>query len=258
MQLAYRSGKLNNIYADVVYKKEVEAGNVAIELGADRSLRHTFDILSSAPMRNESDENPIVLAYAVAVFKDNSKHFEFVTEYEVQKRKSASSAAAKGFLWTKWIDEAWKKTAIRKLCKYMDLSPEIQKAVVLDEQADAEGGKQRYDFAATIDVDFAANTGDQPQSEQKAPPKSNGKLSPGEKKEATRRGEQKAAAHVQADAKSDPAQEEQQQSQAEPDLPEPASSSPTYPIYCPNRERDIEEDECGNCSAKNGCPSWGE
>lgn len=164
MQLAYRSGKLNNIYADVVYRKEVEAGRVAVTLGAERSLRHDFDILASGPLRTEADDNPIVLSYAVAVFKDGSKHFEFITDSELQKRKKVSASGGKGFLWNKndkgisWIEEGWKKTAIRKLCKYMDLSPEMQRAVVLDEQADHEGGKrQNFEFAGSIDVDFSTN-----------------------------------------------------------------------------------------------------
>lgn len=157
MQLAYRSGKITNIYADVVFRKEVEAGKVGITLGAERSLRHDFDILASAPMREVAADNPPVLAYAVAVFRDGAKHFEFVTEAEVKKRKAASAASGGGFLWSKWLEEAWKKTAIRKLCKYMDLSPEVQRAVVLDEQAESETKRQNFDFAGSIDVDFSTN-----------------------------------------------------------------------------------------------------
>jgi recombination protein RecT len=153
MQLAYRSGKVANIYADVVFQKEVEAGKVQITLGDERSIRHDFDILKSADLRLESRDNPPVLAYAVAVFHDEHRHFEFVTAPEVAKRKAVSKAAEKGFLWNKWVEEAWKKTAIRKLCKYMDLSPEMQRAVVLDEQADAES-RQTFDMADSMDVDF--------------------------------------------------------------------------------------------------------
>lgn len=31
----------------------------------------------------------------------------------------------------------WKKTAIRRLCKYLPLSPEMQRAIAIDEAADA-------------------------------------------------------------------------------------------------------------------------
>lgn len=157
MQLAYRSGKIANIYADVVFKKEVEDQKVEITLGDARSIRHDFDIIKSAQLRTESKENPPVLAYAVAVFHDGHRHFEFVTEPEVMKRKAVSKAAEKGFLWNRWIEEAWKKTAIRKLCKYMDLSPEMQRAVTLDEQADGQADgdtKQNFDMADAMDVDF--------------------------------------------------------------------------------------------------------
>lgn len=161
MQLAYRSGKISNIYADVVYKKEVEAGNVSISLGADRSLRHDYDILTSGPLREEDkDNNPIVLSYAVAVFKNGARHFEFVTDSELKKRRNASPSGGGGFLWNKWIEEGWKKTAIRKLCKYMDLSPEVQRAVALDEQAESAEGRQSFDFAGSIDVDFTCKEAD--------------------------------------------------------------------------------------------------
>ncbi|MFZ5426658.1 MAG: recombinase RecT [Thermodesulfobacteriota bacterium] len=156
MQLAYRSGKIANIYADVVFQKEVEAGKVEITLGDSRSIRHDFDIIQSATLREERKDNPPVLAYAVAVFHDGHRHFEFVTAPEVAKRKAASKAAERGFLWTKWVEEAWKKTAIRKLCKYLDLSPEMQRAIVLDEQADTEA-KQTFDMAGSIDVDFTVD-----------------------------------------------------------------------------------------------------
>lgn len=301
MQLAYRSGKITNIYADVVFKKEVEAGNVSITLGTERSLRHDFDILTSGPMRETTPDNPPVLAYAVAVFRDGAKHFEFVTEAEVKKRKATSAASEKGFLWNKWLEEAWKKTAIRKLCKYMDLSPEVQRAVALDEQSESDNKRQTFDFAGSIDVDFSTNGvaegavdydtapfneamaahGISPEDPHLA---SFVKLAADQARIPVDRVKTEAAGDVggfvagfkkwleakQPNGKSSQTKKEQGKKPA--DGP-PASEidaetgevfadpfggedSTASTIFCPHKEKEVDELECPGCSMREKCPSW--
>lgn len=222
MQLAYRSGKISNIYADVVFQKEVEADHVEITLGAERGIRHDFDILKSAVLRQEGADNPVVLAYAVAVFKEGHRHFEFVQGPEVEKRRWTNKAAEKGFLWNKWLEEAWKKTAIRKLCKYLDLSPEMQRAVVLDEQAESGEGHQVFDVADSINVDFSS-----PEPEpQTATDAVRGKVAAAA-----------AAAAAAAEAGSQPEQ---------------AAS-----IFCGRDQEPVFLDHCASsCAHRGGCPDY--
>lgn len=155
-ELAYRTGKVKSIYDEVVYKNEIDAGNVQVTIGLERDLKHVIDV-TNPDLREPSKDNPIVLAYAVAVLADDSKHFEFVDRGEVEKRKKASQSASgknpQYSPWSTWEAEMWKKTAVKKLARALPQSTEyaeFQRAVALDEQADA-GTKQH--FETTIDIE---------------------------------------------------------------------------------------------------------
>lgn len=126
ISLAMRSGKLRNIYAEVVFESEKD--NVHIDLGLSRNLSHKFDF--TIPR-----EGKLVLAYAVAVFIDGSTHFEYVQPHHVEKAKKTSMGAGSQYSpWNTHPEEMWKKTAIKKLCKYLDLSPEIAEAIAKEEE----------------------------------------------------------------------------------------------------------------------------
>ena len=154
-ELAYRTGKVKSIYDEVVYRREVEAGNVTITVGLERDLAHRVDLLKPE-LREESKENPIILAYAVAVLADGSRHFEYVNGSEVAKRKKASQAAGSSYSpWNTWEAEMWKKTAVKKLARALPQATEyavFHKAVALDEQADA-GSKQDLDLPEGMEFD---------------------------------------------------------------------------------------------------------
>ena len=129
ISLAMRSGKLRNIYAEVVYESEKD--NVHIDLGLSRNLTHAFDF-------SVAREGRLILAYAVAVFLDGSTHFEYVQPHHVDKAKKTSMGASSQYSpWNTHTEEMWKKTAIKKLCKYLDLSPELAEAIAKEDEAEA-------------------------------------------------------------------------------------------------------------------------
>ena len=156
-ELAYRTGKVRSIYDEVVYKREVDAGNVSVSIGLNRDIRHEIDAMHPE-LRQDCEENPLVLAYAVAVLEDGSRHFEFVDRGEVEKRRKASPAGKSEVgPWNKWEAEMWKKTAVKKLARALPQSTEytdFQRAVALDEQADA-GKPQDFDLPPVIDAEHA-------------------------------------------------------------------------------------------------------
>jgi recombination protein RecT len=138
MTLAYRSGQIRNIYAEVVY----ESDTFEVTLGTERGIRHFYD-----PAKERSGK--IIAAYAVVQFKTGESHFEVIQPQEWVKRLRSSSAGAKGSgPWADWTEEMIKKTAIKKLCKYLDLSPQVMQAVVVDELADAN----KQDLRSTLDA----------------------------------------------------------------------------------------------------------
>lgn len=142
ISLAMRSGKLRNIYAEVVYESEKE--NVNIELGLSRNLSHKFDFTAER-------KGKLLLAYAVAVFMDGTTHFEYVQPHHVDKAKKTSMGAGSAYSpWNTHPEEMWKKTAVKRLCKYLDLSPEVAEAIAKEEEAEVVS--QPVKSASVIDM----------------------------------------------------------------------------------------------------------
>jgi recombination protein RecT len=130
IELARRSGKLKNINARVVYENEP----FTIEYGLMENLKHI-------PLPPTKRGNSIKGVYAVATMNDNSTVFDFLWAEELEEIKKAAIAKSEKFSfsspWTTHTEEMMKKTTIRKLMKYLSLSPEIVKATVIDEYGEA-------------------------------------------------------------------------------------------------------------------------
>ena len=105
-----------------------------------RGMDQTLDHIESHEVRGE-----ISHVYVVVEFADGRKLCESMNRDQVLKIKNRSPSSGSG-PWVTDEEEMWKKTVIRRLAKYLDLSPELNKAVALDEQADA-GVSQRNEMA---------------------------------------------------------------------------------------------------------------
>ena len=123
MDLAYRSGRVANIYAETVCENDT----FNFEMGLEPKLEHKPNLEERGQLR---------AVYAVARLKDADPVFVVLGKSEIEKIKRASKASNNG-PWKSWEEEMWKKTAIRRLCKYLPLSPEMQRAIAIDEAADA-------------------------------------------------------------------------------------------------------------------------
>ena len=127
IELARRSGKLKNITAKLVYENEP----FEIEYGLMENLKHK-------PLPPSKRGENIVGAYAVATMNDGAKAFEFLWEEEIEKiKKSSPSGTRSDSAWFNFEEEMMKKTVIRKIMKYLSLSPETTKAAVIDEYGEA-------------------------------------------------------------------------------------------------------------------------
>jgi len=122
MDLAYRSGRVAQIYAETV----CEHDEFTFELGLEPKLTHRPNLEERGRLR---------AVYAVAKLKDADPVFVVMGRGEIDKIRKASRASNNG-PWVQWEEEMWKKTAIRRLCKYLPLSPEMQRAVALDEASE--------------------------------------------------------------------------------------------------------------------------
>lgn len=126
MTLALRTGAIVSIEARVVRE-----GDVFEYTDEPPSLRHVRDLDGNpdAPMRD---------VYAVAVHNDASQYrqYEVLSAKQIAAIKDRSQARSSG-PWVTDPAEMWRKSAVRRLCKYLTQSPELSAAVTLDEQADA-------------------------------------------------------------------------------------------------------------------------
>ena len=123
--LAKRTGKVANIYANVVH----EGDEFTYEEGLHRDLKHKPDLSA------EPDPSRILFVYAVITFKDGSDpDFEVMTVGQVNAIRDRSRAGSGP--WKTDYAEMARKTAIRRLLKRHDLSPEVQRAHALESAAE--------------------------------------------------------------------------------------------------------------------------
>jgi recombination protein RecT len=131
MKLARNSREISTIFAAEVCQKDM----FSFAYGLDPKLDHVPS--------SEEDPGPIVAFYAVSKLKDGGSQFVVMWRRQVDgiRDKSPGYLAAKKFkLQTPWethYAEMGKKTAIRRLCKYLPASAELQQAIALDEMAEA-------------------------------------------------------------------------------------------------------------------------
>lgn len=123
IDLARRSGQIVSISARTVRQGD----SFHFEYGLNENLTH---------IPSENEDSPITHVYAVARLKDGGVQFEVMTHNQIEKVRALSKASQNG-PWVSHWEEMAKKTVIRRLFKYLPVSIEMQKAVILDEKAEA-------------------------------------------------------------------------------------------------------------------------
>ena len=151
IDLARRSGHIVSIAAHEVREKDT----FELEYGLEENLRHVPYL--------KGERGAVIGYYAVAHLKDGGHAFDFMPNSEVLDIRNASQgykqaiASAEKYKKTPshpWVDhevEMGKKTAVRRLSKYLPLSIELGAAIAVDEMAD-QGRSGHVD--TTIDGEF--------------------------------------------------------------------------------------------------------
>ncbi len=140
LELVRRSGRVKGIYAEVVYEKD----QFNAELGTVQRITHQ-------PYEG-GDPGALRAVYAVAGFSDGGYQFGVAWRRDIEKVKKASQASGKpDSPWIKWEAEMWRKTALKRLCKYLPQSverpEEVAQALSNDDAADL-GRQQVFSTAA--------------------------------------------------------------------------------------------------------------
>ncbi len=125
IDLARRSGQIISLQAHAVF----EGDHFDFAYGLDERLEHV-------PTSNMESRGGLIAVYAVAKLKGGGHQVEVMWKSEVDQIRSQSKAGNSG-PWQSHYEEMAKKTVIRRLFKYLPVSVEMQKATMLDEQAEA-------------------------------------------------------------------------------------------------------------------------
>lgn len=137
IELARRSGRIQSLYAEVVY----EGDEFDYRLGLNRTLEHR--------RTPGSNREKITHAYAVAHYVDGGFDFEVLDELDIAARRKRSKAADKGPWVTDYAAMA-KKSAIRAMQPFLPLTIEAADTIQNDERS-----YQLSDVGDVLDVDEA-------------------------------------------------------------------------------------------------------
>lgn len=121
VDLTRRSGEIKRFDARAVYEGDV----FSYSFGLRPELNHVPG----------DARKKLTHVYAVAEFKDGSTQFDVMTADDVEKIRNRSKAKNSG-PWQTDYEAMACKTVVRRLCKMLPVSPDVQKAVTLDERAE--------------------------------------------------------------------------------------------------------------------------
>lgn len=136
--VARRDTRVKKIDAKVVYEGDV----FEYEEGTSQTLRHV-------PTLTAQERGKVVAAYAIAKVEDELQ-IEVLTLADIEKIRKVSMAQSGP--WSNWYEEMARKSAVRRLCKYLPYNPQLEKA--LEHATDVESGVR-----TTFDV---TTVGDKP------------------------------------------------------------------------------------------------
>jgi recombination protein RecT len=140
IELARRSGRIQSISARCVYEKD----QFEYEYGLDEKLVHK-PFTGGEPGR-------MTYVYAVAKLKDGGHQMEVMTVADVEAVRDGLKF--KNPIWANHFDEMARKTAIRRLAKYLPLSPEMTMAIENDDATDNENPIDHARQLGVFDADY--------------------------------------------------------------------------------------------------------
>lgn len=117
LQLARNSGQVSSVAARCVY----DGDEFAYEFGLNERLHHV-----------PKGGDKLTHVYAVAKFKDGSHYFDVLSKADIDKVRDAAVAGKKSpdaSPWKTHYEEMAKKTAIRRIAKYMPQSVQRAEAI---------------------------------------------------------------------------------------------------------------------------------
>lgn len=123
VELVERDGRVT-VTANVVYEKDF----FEWEEGTQEFIKHK-------PHFGKDSPGEVIASYAVARYKDGRVKFRVCPLHEIEKARGNSQSGAKG-PWKTHFSEMARKTAIKRLFKILPKSPEIARAIEIEEKSE--------------------------------------------------------------------------------------------------------------------------
>lgn len=152
IELVGRTGLNASFYASEVYTNDV----FDERRGSAQELIHSIV--------NHEDRGAFKGAYAIAKIPGRADTWVYLPKAEIEKARAVNKSSKEDYSpWTKWYDEMAKKTAFRRLFKWLPSSVEqrwgepslVARAMALDDAADA--GRQRLAIESGLQQEKLGN-----------------------------------------------------------------------------------------------------
>lgn len=121
--LMRRGADVAEVWSDVIYEHD----EFRIVRGARRELFHAIN-----PLTPRADRGRVLGAYACVRYKDDSVDWEFVNAEDLELARE-TSRAKNSPAYQKWPDEMRRRTAIKRLAKYVEKCLAANSAADIDE-----------------------------------------------------------------------------------------------------------------------------
>lgn len=145
IDLAYRSGEVSIIMAQVVYEKD----DFSYSFGLEPSLKHVPAM---------KDRGAAVYVYALFKTKDGGYGYEVMSIDDVRNHAQKFSKSYDDGPWQTNFEEMAKKTVLKRVLKYAPLKSEFLRAVAQDEVIKTEISADMYEVQGTYpEADFEVN-----------------------------------------------------------------------------------------------------
>ena len=150
IDLAYRSGEVSTIMAQVVYEKD----EFSYSFGLEPTLKHVPAM---------KDRGAAVYVYAMFKTKDGGYGYEVMSIDDVRNHAQKFSKSYGNGPWQTNFEEMAKKTVLKRVLKYAPLKSEFLRAVAQDEAIKNEISEDMYEVQGTYpeaDYDVNPETGE--------------------------------------------------------------------------------------------------
>ena len=144
IELLRRSGQLKDIYAYSVYEND----DFEITYGLDRNLIHK---------PNLANKGNFLGCYCVAILKDDTRAFEYMTKEEIEAHAKKFSKTFGNGPWKTDFEAMAHKTVVKKMLKWLPLSVEFLENIEKDDKSFKISDDKNTDLK---DIEVIENNGD--------------------------------------------------------------------------------------------------